>query len=155
MKVINRCSQKVPINLEKEITSLLCFVPEEDLIGLDSITLIDKFPQKWHKKTVGKYLEKHKSIPARIEIASWELFDYQPYIFGLTPFIGKLMIALNLYLEIGHHCGYTALGKSKKEIKGFAKHYRLKKMKLAFPFFFKVIKPFIPLVSWYFRKYPE
>jgi hypothetical protein len=155
MQINNRCSKKVPINLEEEITSLLRFVPDEDLIGLDSITLIDDFPQKWHKNTSGKYFKKHKSIPARIEIASRWLFDYEPHIFGLTPFMGRFSVALNLYFEIGHHIGHMTLGGSKKDINVFAKQYRAKKIRLAYPIFLKFIKPFMPLIDWYFRKYPE
>ncbi len=56
MKIINKYPFRLPFRLESRIRSFLREIPENFLIGLDSIILVDKIVYKDHDDITGMYI---------------------------------------------------------------------------------------------------
>lgn len=149
MKIINKCSKKSPVNIESKIRKLLRVIPEEDLVGLDSIIILNEPPNK-HKNVRGLYWQKHKLQPARVEIYINNIYGEYGFRKILLPFGGSLLLANVLFHELGHHCRYRSHGVPKAEKEKFAEQYRKKYIQKAFHnywrFYLKPLKPIINLV---------
>jgi hypothetical protein len=64
MKIVNLYQGNCPLNVEKMIRKLLRVVPEENLIGLHSIVIVDTSAQKMHKGAAGAIT---------VEVGTWDL----------------------------------------------------------------------------------
>jgi hypothetical protein len=150
VKIIDECSQSLPINPTKIIKKLLKHIPNEHLIGLDSITLMDNLKYKKHakyKEAAGLYYSKYKTRPAYIEISIEHLCSYDPYVLRLIPFLGEKYLAEVLFHEIGHHYRHRTHGITKRENEDFADEYskkytRIFTRKVVYPWRY-VLKPFV------------
>lgn len=140
----NECSMQIPLNFERIVAELLKVVPNEHLIGLESISIIDKFTLKKDKDNLGLYWPKYGLEKARIEIAVEYLYNFKkPYMLRYFPVPGKIYLAGVLFHEIGHHYRYFTYGVSKKDNEQFADQYAnemLPKPFYYFPFFMKPYK---------------
>ena len=144
IKISNECSMQIPLNFERIVAELLKVVPNEHLIGLESISIIDKFTLKKDKGNLGLYWPKYGLEKARIEIAVEYLYNFKkPYMLRYFPVPGKIYLAGVLFHEIGHHYRYFTYGVSKKDNEQFADQYAnemLPKPFYYFPFFMKPYK---------------
>lgn len=154
IKIINESSKSIPLNLEKIILKLLKVVPDEHLIGLESISLVDEFPEKKYKNALGTYSQKYGLDKARIEISVEYLSSYKPYVLRLIPFLGKYYLARVLFHEIGHHYRHLRHGISKKENENFADQYEREMLGKVYSYlrFFK--RPYKFLKHWLGREKP-
>ncbi|CCQ90510.1 hypothetical protein NITGR_300006 [Nitrospina gracilis 3/211] len=148
MKIINQYSRRLPFNIEKLTRKLLKAVPNEHLVGLDSITLMDEFQQNKYKNALGLYRKKHGLQPARIEIALGNIYGTSPFILCLIPLAGKLLYAKVLFHEIGHHYQYFTHSVSKKEAEGFAENYGKRHTVKAIKGWLYVLRPLRPAIRW-------
>jgi hypothetical protein len=120
MKIINLYKGNYPHNIEKMIKKLLHSVPEENLIGLHSIVIVNKSTQKKSKDAAGLYVPKYKNELPRIEIAVDNVFFGLKRRYFLFPFIPKFILARVLYHEIGHHYQFTHVRMKKEFYEDYA-----------------------------------
>ena len=134
---------QIPLNFERIVVELLKVVPNEHLLGLGSISIIDKFTLKKDKGTLGKYWQKYGLEKARIEIAVEYLYNLKkPYMLRYFPVPGKIYLSAVLYHEIGHHYVHFTHGVSEKDDEKFADQYRDKMFRKAFYYFPFFMKPY-------------
>ena len=134
---------QIPLNFERIVVKLLKVVPNEHLIGLESISIIDKFTQKKDKGAWGAYRPKYGLEKARIEIAVEYLYNLKkPYMLRYFPVHGKIYLSAVLYHEIGHHYVHFTHGISEKDDEQFADQYRDKMFRKAFYYFHFFKKPY-------------
>ena len=115
---------QIPLNFERIVVGLLKVVPNEHLLGLGSISIIDKFTVKKDKGAWGIYRQKYGLEKARIEIAVEYLYNFKkPYMLRYFPVPGKVYLAGVLYHEIGHHYVHFTHGISEKDEEKFADQY--------------------------------
>ena len=137
---------QLPINIEKLILNLLIKVPQEHLVGLDSIALVDQLTYKKNQKAGGLYWPRNGHEPARIELAIDTIYRGVPRFVFYLPFVAKFMLAAVLFHEIGHHYQYFTHGVSKKTEQNFANNYKKRMLKKAFFWWRLIMLPFAPLI---------
>lgn len=137
---------QLPINIEKLISKLLIKVPQEHLVGLDSIILVDQLAYKKNQKASGLYWPRKGHEPARIELAVDTIYSGVPRFVFFLPFVPKFMLAAVLYHEIGHHCQYFTHGVTKKTEQNFADKYKKRMLKKTFFWWGLIMLPFAPLI---------
>ncbi len=131
---------------EKLISKLLIKVPQEHLVGLDSITLVDHLTYKKNQKAGGLYWPRKGREPARIELAVGTIYSGVPRFVFFLPFVAKFMLAAVLYHEIGHHCQYFTHCVKKKTEQNFADKYKKRMLKKTFFWWGLIMSPFAPLI---------
>jgi len=139
---------QIPISIERLIKILLTKVPQEHLIGLDTITLVDKVSHGKNQKAGGLYWQKREQEPAKIEIGVNTIYNGMPMLVFYLPFIAKFMLASVLYHEIGHHYQYFTHGVTKKAEENFAENYKKQMLRKTFFGWRLLLLPLSPLVSW-------
>ncbi len=155
MKIIDKCLKKSPVDLEKKIRKLLKVIPEEDLVDLDSIILLDE-PQKKYMDAQGLYWEKYKLQPARVEIYIDNIYGEYGFRKILLPFGGSLLLAKVLFHELGHHYRHRTHGVSKRENENFAEQYKKKYIRKAFHnYWYFFLRPFKPIINWFIPDKPQ
>jgi hypothetical protein len=82
------------------IMKLLRKVPEENMVGLHSIVIVNKSAQKRLKDAAGLYIPQYKDELPRIEIAVDNVFFGLKRHYFFFPFIPKYILACVLYHEI-------------------------------------------------------
>jgi len=137
---------QLPINIEKLISKLLIKVPQEHLVGLDSIALVDQLTYKKNQKAGGLYWPRKGHEPARIELAIDTIYRGVPRFVFFLPFVAKFMLAAVLFHEIGHHYQYFTHGVSKKTEQNFAAKYKKRMLKKTFFWWGLIMLPFAPLI---------
>jgi hypothetical protein len=68
-KIVNLYKGDYPRDVEKMIKKLLRNVPEDNLVGLQSIVIVNKSAQKKLKNAPGLYVPKSRRELQRVEIA--------------------------------------------------------------------------------------
>ncbi len=111
---------KLPINIEKRLRKLLKGVPNDYLVGLKMIIVLNTIAHRNNKNANGLYIPGSKTEPPRIEIALDTLFDNFPKYFMLMPFFVNYFIAEVLYHEVGHHYHIEKCRLKKKKWEEFA-----------------------------------
>jgi hypothetical protein len=148
IKIENQYKEGVPINIEKTVNNLLIKVPKEQLVGLDTIVIVNKVTHKRGRKADGLYWPKIGSESARIEIAIGEIYKGMPRFVFFLPFIAKFMLADVLFHEIGHHYQSFTHNLKKEEWENFATKYKKKMLKKTFLWWRLLLLPLSPLVHW-------
>ena len=136
-------------NVESKIRELLDFIPNEHLVGLEKILVVDEIRNNKAKNAAGIYNQKHGSEPATIEISVDSVYRKMPKLFFFLPFIAKFLLADVLYHEIGHHYHHNykhGVKKNRREI--FAENYRKEMMKKAFRWWIFFLRPISPLIRY-------
>ncbi len=145
MKIINLYKGNCPRNIEKMIKKLLCSVPEENLIGLHSIVIVNKSAQKSHKDAAGLYIPKYKEELPRIEIAVANTFLGLKRRYFFFPFIPKFILARVLYHEIGHHYQFTHVRMKKEYYEDYAKKFCAKMLKKELFWWMLIFRPIVEI----------
>ncbi len=139
--------KKNALNIEKNLKRYLKTVPDEHLVGLERITVIDRIEDKKNKEAGGLYRERCLLQSATIEIALDTVYKGMPKFLYYVPFISKFILAGVLYHEIGHHYQKRlSHGIRKSEQEKFAREYEIKMLKRAFWWWLILLLPFKPLV---------
>lgn len=134
-------------NIERILKRYLKIVPDEHLVGLECITVIDRIADKKNKEVGGLYRERYRLQSATIEIALDTVYKGMPKFLYYVPFISKFILAGVLYHEIGHHYQKRlSHGIRKSEQESFAREYEIKMLKRAFWWWLILLLPFKPLV---------
>ena len=134
---------QIPLNFERIVVELLKVVPNEHLLGLGSISIIDKFTLKKDKGAWGIYRPKYGLGKARIEIAVEYLYNFKKtYMLRYFPVPGKVYLAGVLFHEIGHHYKNFTHGVSEKDDEKFAEQYANEMFLKAFYYFPLFKKPY-------------
>lgn len=137
----------VPIDIVKLTRDLIDKIPQDHLIGLESIILVDKVSSRKNKqRSRGIYWSRSGSKPASIEISVVEVYKGMPRFLFLLPFVPKFIFANTLYHEVGHHRQQQVHGVSKKDQENFADQYRKEMTKKAFIRWRFFIYPFAKIV---------
>lgn len=147
-RIENHYKGTIPLNIEKLVINLVKKVPPEHLIGLDTISLVDKASHKENKLAGGLYWEKDGKDPSWIEIAIGEIFRGMPRLFFFLPFIPKFMLANVLFHEIGHHFQQFTHGVSKRQREAFADAYKKNMLKRTFWGWRFLLSPLRPFIYW-------
>ncbi len=141
IKIINLYKGDCPLDLEKMIRKLLRVVPEENLIGLHSIVIVNTSAQKTHKEAAGLYIPKSKNEMARIEIAVDNVYFGLKRKYFHFPFIPKFILARVLYHEIGHHYQFKHLRMKKTYQENYAKKFSAKMLNKEMFFWMLFLRP--------------
>ena len=123
MRIEKHFQMRIPINIERLVRKLLVKVPEDHLVGLGSIILVDQVTHKRDKKSEGLYWQSKGQELAKIEIGVNTIYRAMPRFIFYLPFIAKFMLATVLYHEIGHHAhrhGFGQIPHQEKEANQFA-----------------------------------
>ena len=139
---------RIPINIERLVRKLLVKVPEDHLVGLGSIILVDQVTHKRDKKSEGLYWQSKGQELAKIEIGVNTIYRAMPRFIFYLPFIAKFMLATVLYHEIGHHVQYSTHGIIKKDAENLAEKYKKEMLKKVFFLWRLFFLPISPLVHW-------
>ncbi|MFA4828190.1 MAG: hypothetical protein WC855_04550 [Thermodesulfovibrionales bacterium] len=151
IRIEKKYQVRIPINIERLVRKLLVKVPEDHLVGLGSIILVDQVTHKRDKKSEGLYWQRKGQELAKIEIGVNTIYRGMPRFIFYLPFIAKFMLATVLYHEIGHHSQYSTHGITKEEEENFAEKYRKEMLKKAFFLWRLFLLPISPLVRWLTR----
>jgi len=155
VRVQNYCRTSFSFKIERLLQNLLRVVPQEHLIGLDSIILVGQVTSKKSReqKAGGLYWQKWRQRPATIEIALDEIYRGVPKIVLHLPFIPKFILANALYHEIGHHYQqrftHAAKNVGREE---FAEKYKKQLLQKAFVGWRLLFLPLAPLIRWMRRR---
>lgn len=136
-------------NIDKTISNLLDIIPNEHLIGLEKIIVVDEIKYKKKKNAAGSYSAKNGWDSAIIELSIKSIYKGMPRILFLLPFVAKFSLANVLFHEIGHHYHHKfkhRICKGKKE--AFAEDYRKSMLKRAFWGWKIILRPISPLIRW-------
>ncbi len=147
MRLINLYDGDCPLNVEKMINKLLRVVPEENLIGLYSIVIVNISAQKKRQGAAGLYIPKSKNEMARIEIAVDNVFLGLKKKYFHFPFIPRFILARVLYHEIGHHYQYEHLRMKKSYQEDYAKVFSAKMLNKEMFFWMLLLKPIIRTIG--------
>ena len=147
IEIINESSKFIPFNLTKAVRSLLKYIPNDHLIGLGSIVLLDGQTSSKSKYSIGTYLN-YKQGPSKIELSISGIYGPKPFWPCLIPFVRKFMLAKVLFHEVGHHCRRIVQGKTKRKEENFAEKYSKKYVVKALYYWFYFLKPFRHLFLW-------
>ena len=139
---------RIPFDVEASVRKLLHKIPNEHLLGLAAIILVDQVTHKRNKKSGGLYLQKKGQDPAKIEIAIDSIYKGVPKFIFFLPFIVKFMLANVLFHEIGHHYMHHTHGVTKREEENFAEKYRKQMLKRTFFWWRLLLLPLSPLIRW-------
>lgn len=145
MKIINLYKGACPRNIEKMIKKLLRSVPEENMIGLHSIVIVNKSAQKKSKDASGLYMPRNKKELPRIELAVDNIFINMKRIYFFFPFIPKYLVADVLYHEIGHHYQYEYLRMRKEYREDYAKKFCAKMFQREFFWWMFFLRPIVEI----------
>ncbi len=142
-----RHESHIPTTIEKLVKTLLSKVPNEHLIGLGAIIIVDQVTFKKHRRSEALYWPKDGKELARIEIGIETIFAGMPRVFFFLPFVVKFMLANALYHEIGHH--YLSFTHGTLKIKGedFADNYRKRMIRQVFWGWRLFLLPFRSLIN--------
>ncbi|MBT5470002.1 MAG: hypothetical protein HOK41_05320 [Nitrospina sp.] len=141
--------------MEKVVRNLLEVIPNEHLVGIDSITLFDKPQQKKYSDAQGMYWKKYELQPARIEIFLGNIYGEYYFKKFLMPSRWKWKLAGVLYHEIGHHYRHFTHGINKKQNEDFAEKYKKEIRRKKYPYLVYLVKPLRPVIRWLLRVWPE
>lgn len=146
VRVEHRYQARLPFDVERSAHNLLKAVPQEHLLGLGSVILVDQLSHKRSHRSEGLYWHKRGHEPAKIEIAIGTIYKGMPRIIFYLPFIAKFMLANVLFHEVGHHYQQQIHGVTKKVEESFAGKYRKQMLTRAFPLWRLLLLPLSPLV---------
>lgn len=146
IRIEARYQAQLPFDVERSLRNLLKVVPQDQLLGLGSIILVDQITHKSSRKSEGLYWHKRGHELAKIEIAISTLYKGMPRPVFYLPFITKFMLANVLFHEVGHHYQQQVHGVTKKTEESFASKYRKQMLKRAFPLWRFLLLPLSPLV---------
>lgn len=133
IKIEVQLQKQIGLNVENILTKYLQMIPQEHLIGLERIIVVDRIGGKKNNETGGIYREKNQNTPATIEIALQNVYKEMPKVLYRMPFIPKFMLVNVLYHELGHHYQKRlSHGVRKFEQETFADQYSTKMLKKAF-----------------------
>jgi hypothetical protein len=154
LKIENRLKNKIYFfNIERNIKRLIKFIPQNDLIGLEKIIIVDTLHGKESRNAAAVYKKKNNYEPASIEISFTSVFKGMPSILFLIPFVAKFTLASVLYHEIGHHYHHTFKhGINKKRKEDFSNNYKKEMLKKAFWWWGILLRPLTPLVKHFVKK---
>ena len=145
MKIINLYKGNCPRNIEKMIKKLLRDVPEENMVGLYSIVIVNKSAQKKSTDARGLYIPQYKNELPRIELAVDNIFFKMKRIFFFFPFIPKYALANVLYHEIGHHYQSKHVRMKKEYQEDYAKKFCKKMLKKEFFWWIFFLRPIVEI----------
>ncbi|MGE0084744.1 MAG: hypothetical protein AB7S75_10000 [Desulfococcaceae bacterium] len=122
MKIKISSSIKTKFPFAKYINRMLSVIPQEDVVGISMINIVDKFVSndKNSKESMAQYLI-DKSNNSLIEINISRIIAEKKipeYLFNLYPEIAALLLSEIVFHEIGHHVHHFkrhGIKKSKKE----------------------------------------
>ena len=143
MKIINLYEGNCPLNIEKMIKKLLRNVPEENMVGLHSIVIVNKSAQKNSIDAAGLYIPQYKNELPRIEIAVDNVFFGLKRRYFFFPFIPKFIVARVLYHEIGHHYQFKHIRMKKVYQENYAKKFGSKMLKKELFWWMFFLKPIV------------
>ncbi len=146
--LIDLTTQWVPMNMVKSMQKLLQAIPHEQLEGLESITIKDKFSNPILDKTGGIYFKAGKTTSARIELSAKGVFVTNPRVACSIPIGRKVLLAATLYRELARHRLEQVEGLSKKERNEFVNNYSRQCMRAAFKNLYQFIQWCGPLKRW-------
>lgn len=122
---------------------LLRSVPEENLVGLHSIAIVNKSAQKKSKDAAGLYIPQYKDELPRIEIAIDNVFSGFKRRYFFFPFIPKYVLANVLYHEIGHHYQFKHVRMKKEYQEDYAKKFCSKMLKKELFWWMLILRPIV------------
>jgi hypothetical protein len=150
LQIENRLQETTSrFNVGRKIRSLLRVVPNEHLVGLDKIIIVDEIKDKKRKRIGGLYHPRHDKQPCTIEIGFNSIYGGMPKVFFFLPLAAKFTLADTLYHEIGHHYHHKFVhGITKKRREDFADDYSKKMLKKAFFWWLIFLWPLTPLIRY-------
>jgi len=151
VRVENHCQTPIPLSVESLIQELLRKVPQEHIVGLDTIVLVDQVTHKESRRggVRGLYWQKRAQRSATIELAPGLIYCGMPRIFFYLPFVAKIALANVLYHEIGHHYQQRlAHGVTKGGSQNFAEKYKKQMFRKVFFWWLLLAVPLVRLIRW-------
>ena len=144
----NRSNHKIiGCLIQRKINKLLRIIPQEHMVGLEKIILVDEITDKREADIGGIYTKNNINHLGIIKLSMNVIFKGMPKILFFFPFIPDFSLADVLYHEIGHHYQKSLThGIKKKSQEPFAEKYKkdmLKKSFWGWRFFLKPLAPFV------------
>jgi len=140
------CQTPLPWNIERRIQRLLRAVPQEHLIGLETIRLVDRVTDKQHPDAAGLYRRELDRPSGIIEIAVGRGGERIPRLLFFLPLIGQFILARILYHEVGHHYQYRLThGVKREKAEPLVEQYKRRMLRRAFSGWRLVLAPLAPL----------
>jgi hypothetical protein len=134
--------------LARRVRKLIRIVPQEHLIGLDRIVLVDAISWRKGKEMGGIYRPKQDRELCSIELSIDSIHRGMPKVLHVVPFAASFVLASALYHEIGHHyqTRFTH-GVGKQEREKFAERYSKDMMKRRFMWWLLFLSPLSSLIK--------
>lgn len=132
-------------NFNKYINLMLSLVPNENLIGLAKIKILEKICS--HENVRARYLPLNNGKMSEIEVdvSTLNKEAIPKYIFNIFPEIAALLLSEYIFHEIGHHIHFFkqhGIKKNKYESfanlyakKGYFSYFKARKKRILFSYF--------------------
>ncbi len=150
VRVTKAYQSHYPRDLVKMVKKILRRVPEQYLIGLDEVILVDKIMRRHRRDSAGIYVRKNYNETTHIEIAVTEAYRGIPKIAVWVPLLSKLALARILLHEIGHHNQTLSRTPTKRQIEEDANKFKKKHIAEVFPVWAAILRAVARIV--YFHK---